>query len=132
MKLRVQIVPPALGGATRNILGTDLSFTSPRFISGPAERRMDSIRWRMAAKPSLSSSSRVSYPVAPRSSAFITMHGMPLSIRVQRTPSISSAGLPVGSSAPQEEPAVSRQDRKSVVLGQSVSVRVDLGGRRII
>src|SRR5690606_30417017 len=32
MKLRVQIAPPALGGATRNILGTDFSFTSPRFI----------------------------------------------------------------------------------------------------
>src|SRR3546814_14879902 len=44
--------------------------------------------------------------------------------RPQETPHVVSGGLPVD--------LRNRADRKSVVWGTSVSVRVDLGGRRII
>ena len=56
MKLRVEIAPPACGAATSAIFGTTLPATSPRFISGPAARRMRSIRAFSSA--SLSSASR--------------------------------------------------------------------------
>src|SRR4029079_16845812 len=60
MKLRTVTAPPCAGGATSIILGTDLSLTSPRFIIGPAARRIFSIFARRGARASPSSSSRVS------------------------------------------------------------------------
>src|SRR3546814_13923142 len=38
----------------------------------------------------------------------------------------------VGSYRTRDDPCVTSQDRKSVVSGKSVSVRVDLGGRRLL
>ena len=58
---------------------------------------------------SASSASRVSVPVRPRSLARIKTTGMPLSISVTATPSISSTARPVGSSAPHMEPAASEK-----------------------
>ena len=105
MKVRVAMAPPARGGAARVIFGTDLSRTSPRFMSGPARRRMDSSRSFSA--PFASRSSRLSQPVIPRSEARIATTGIPLSMQVTSTPSIASTGFPVGSNVPQVEPAAS-------------------------
>ena len=44
MKVRLQMPPPAFGGAIRDILGTTFLRTSPRFIAGPACSRIDSMR----------------------------------------------------------------------------------------
>jgi hypothetical protein len=44
MNVRVQIVPPASGGATRVTFGTVVPPTSPSPISLPARRRRDSTR----------------------------------------------------------------------------------------
>src|SRR5690606_24128421 len=60
MKLRTVTAPPCCGGATSIILGTLFSVTSPRFMRGPAARRIASIFARMSANLSDSSSSRVS------------------------------------------------------------------------
>src|SRR3546814_14282601 len=46
---------------------------------------------------------------------------------IWESPNLIIAHLPQGAAAPADMPA-----RKSVVSGKSVSVRVDLGGRRII
>ena len=103
MKVRVAMAPPARGGAARVIFGTDLSRTSPRFMSGPAWSRIDSSR---SLRPAFASrSSRLSQPSTPRSEARITTTGIPLSMHVISTPSITSTALPVGSRAPQVEPA---------------------------
>ena len=94
-----------IGALSMVIFGTVLSATSPRFINGPALRRIASRRSRNSSLAS--SSSRVSRPEMPISSARRITHGMPLSIRVAAVPSISSTTLPVGRSAPQLLPAVS-------------------------
>ena len=44
MNVLVEMAPPARGEAASVIFGTDLSTTSPRFISGPARSRIDSTR----------------------------------------------------------------------------------------
>ena len=105
MKERVLIAPPRAGGLTSVIFGTDFSVTSPRFIIGPTCSRMASSRALSAV--SASSASRLSCPLRPKSAASMITQGMPLSIRVQSTPSMQSVTLPVGSSAPQLDPAVS-------------------------
>jgi hypothetical protein len=100
----VLIAPPFEGAETSVILGTLESVTSPSPIIGPALSRMLSILALSAV--SASSASRLSCPVRPKSSARITTIGIPLSIRVQPMPSIWSASLPVGKSAPHMEPAM--------------------------
>jgi hypothetical protein len=55
---------------------------------------------------SASSSARGSAPVTPTSDARSTTQGMPLSMSVASTPSITSTALPEGSSAPVIEPAM--------------------------
>ncbi len=115
MKLRVAMAPPAPGAETRQIFGTAFFETSPSFMSGPALSLIASMRAFSSA--SLSSWSRGSWPVRPTSAAFMTITGMPLSIRVQRTPSTTSTTFPVGSSAPQTEPSASR---KVTVIGAEV------------
>jgi hypothetical protein len=54
MKVRVLIVPPAAGGATREIFGTVVPLTSPSPIALPACRR--SSRTRRFSSSSASSS----------------------------------------------------------------------------
>ena len=105
MKLRVMKAPPCCAGAIMVIFGTDFADTSPRFISGPQAMRMASSRAFSAS--SASSSTGRSYPVIPRSAARITTIGMPLSIIVTSTPSMTSTALRVGSKAPHMEPATS-------------------------
>ena len=92
--------------AINDIFGTTFALTSPRFMSGPALSRIDSSRCFNST--SAFNCSGVSYPVRPRSAARRRTTGMPLSMQVTRTPSITSTRLPVGSRVPQAEPAVSR------------------------
>ena len=92
--MRVQIVPPATGGATRDTFGTVVCVTSPRPIALPAWTRTSCTRARSCS--SASSSATVSYPVFPRLAAATTTTGMPLSTQVTGMPPISSRTLPVG------------------------------------
>src|SRR3546814_16937403 len=58
-------------------------------------------------------------------------HGIAASLQ-QRTERCRSQTFSEGGNHAAGDEDVPRQDRKSVVSGKSVSVRVDLGGRRII
>ena len=115
IKHRVLIVPPCAGGDIRHILGTTFWATSPRFMASPICSRMDSIRALILS--AALSSSRVSVPVAPTSSARSKTTGMPLSIQVIFTLSTSSITFPVGNRVPQADPAVFR---KSIMIGADV------------
>ena len=106
MKVRVAIAPPFCGALTMVIFGTVFATTLPRFISGPQARRKRSSRIFSAS--SASSAARLSSPAMPASSARSTTQGMPLSISVTSIPSTRSTARPVGNSAPQVAPAVSR------------------------
>ncbi len=95
--------------------GTLAPETSPRFISGPAWSRIDSSRERNSAFAS--SSDGLSVPSTPRSAARITTTGIPLSIIVTSTVSMTSTGLEVGSSEPHDPPAMSE---KSIWIAAAV------------
>ena len=125
MKVRVAIAPPCRGGATSIIFGTDFAGDVAEVHQRPGLQpdRLDPRPQRLR-RPRASSGA--SSPATPRSAARITTQGMPLSISVQATPSITSTALPVGSSAPQLEPAVSREvDRhRRGGAGHAVDARV--------
>ena len=118
------MAPPCAGGDTRLIFGTVLFVTSPRFISGPQASRIASTRAFTSASPS--SSAGVSCPVSPKSDAARHTTGMPLSMQVTSMPSTTSTTFPVGSSAPQEEPATSRKSMRmgACGAGHAVDARV--------
>src|SRR6187399_221731 len=106
MNVAVAIEPPLRGALTRHILGTVLRVTSPRFMRGPIFSRRSSTFATSAALAA--SCAGVSAPVTPSADARRMMTGMPLSMQVTSIPSTVSIRLPVGSSAPQLDPATSR------------------------
>ena len=59
MKVRVQIAPPSRGAAISVILGTVFFVTSPRFIGGPAARRIASTLWLSVSASASSSVGRL-------------------------------------------------------------------------
>src|ERR1700749_3255819 len=109
MKVLVQILPPAPGAATSEIFGTEASDTSPSPISSPAASC--SARTLRLSSSSASSSATLSYPRLPNAAAGTTTTGMPLSMQVTVTPSMTSVTFPVGSSAPVAEPSVPAKSR---------------------
>ena len=72
---------------------------------------------RSASAVSASSSATVSYPLRPNLTAGTTTTGMPLSMQVTVTSSMTSVTWPVGSSAPVTEPSV---PAKSSTTGAAV------------
>ncbi len=111
----MQMLPPSRASETRHILGTVRSVTSPRFIIGPTLRRNASSL--DLSSSFASSSSGDSSPSIAKSLARNTTTGIPLSMQVTSTPSIVSTVFPVGSNAPQAEPATSR---KSQTIGAAL------------
>ena len=105
-KYRAAMVPSRRGAATRPIFGTTLPVTSPKPMRRPASCRIASIRAISAV--SASSSAALSCPVLPMAAAGISTIGMLMSMQVTRTPSMISARSPLGNSAPDFDPAPSR------------------------
>ncbi|MNC88929.1 hypothetical protein D3C83_48030 [compost metagenome] len=89
------MAPPLRGFASSAIFGTTDFETSPIPIRAPALRRIASMRSSIFR--SASSSTAISWPVLPKSSARISTTGIAISTQLTSTPSITSSGLPVGS-----------------------------------
>ena len=100
----MQIVPPSAGAATSEIFGTEAAGHVAKAHRWPAASC--SARTLRLRSSSASSSATVSYPLRPNSAAGTTTTGMPLSMQVTVTPSMTSVTWPVGSSAPVAEPSV--------------------------
>ena len=109
---------PARDAAARPARSSAPPWTRRRRGSSAGRPRGGSPRAGPSAPHRLSSIvARLVCPSVPRMPPSSTMTGMPLSISVTSTPATRSTTLPVGSSAPQTEPAASR---KSMAIGAAV------------